>query len=234
VRTSCISNTVVVSVFICSSAIIAAMGTTANNAKNAHLSRRSAKHETENPSVQRRLLRSQDPHVVANACSALADLRVKQAAPDIIAVVNESTNTDVQSKCAFALSRIGSADAGPFLRALATDSRRDIAVRVAAIRGSSLIEGIDTSYLVALLDDSNTNVRAMAAYVLCQLQVEEAVPTIRKMLVATDENARQLALTAASVWPNAFTTELGQVAVQASNRPEDRIVAGGCPLIRRK
>jgi hypothetical protein len=176
-------------------------------------------------SSQMQRLRSQDPEIVGNACSILGESRVKRAVPEIQSVITESESPDVQAKCAFALGRIGSTEALALLRTLATDLKRNDRVRVAAIHATSLIEGVDPSYLISLLGDSDANVRAAAAYELCQLHSNEAVAIIRSMLGSSDSSIRRAALTAASIWPEEFSSELAKLSARAGGSPEEKITA---------
>jgi hypothetical protein len=191
------------------------------NRKEPGLSRGSPRNQTK--AVVR--LHSQDPHVVSQACSDLVDQEVKQATTEIRAVVLQSADPTVQANCALALGRLGSATEAAFLQGIATDAKWQPRVRSAALRANSLIAGADITYMTRLLADTDTSIRAAAAYVLCQGEVEAAVPGIREMFSSTDPETRRAALTAASLWPMAFTGDLTRVVTQNESSAPDKIEA---------
>jgi hypothetical protein len=195
----------------------------ANTTTKATYARTTTNQKEDGPFPQQRYLLSEDPQIVAKTCMALAESRLRRATPDILAVVSQSESPAVQASCAFALGRIGAPEAAKPLASLANDPTREIAVRIAAIRASSLIQNADTNYLINLLDDKNAEIQSAAAYSICQLRLVEGIPKIKQMLTSNDPIIRQAALTASTLWPEAFVSELVGTLEQSRSTAEDKI-----------
>lgn len=172
-------------------------------------------------------LYSVKPDEVVKGCNLLGELRSAQDLRAIETLLRtKETPLTVQVACARTVGRLGAASGGEVLRGIAIDPTRDVQVRVAAIRAATKLEGVEHSYFVALLKDQDPKIRGEAAYAVGLLQIQDGAAEIKVMLTSNDSTTRQPALTAASLWPEAFENDLVKVATAAvSVAPSERIEA---------